>query len=379
MVKNSALFLFALITIISCSQPNKLIGTWKIIDAGHDGPYYNFFKITKDSTFIYTIGLPTKSFNHTRIEQTLKLDSAISWTYAFSKDTLILNEGEDHERKLLILDSKKAIVDIEGIKNTLTNNSWKYSDGVFSYESIFEKNLLRESIYTGETHTFINNKYENTLENCLWAIDEINGQIVLVIEDNYSSFPILETFYLHSRLTDTLTFKSWNSCKEFEVDFIKQPLPTTNYLTNLRKILTSKSWKLKEHSIFQYPAYDGDTTKLVDLGTIIYGPPALPNSTIKEKDLESNSLTYYFNPDSTFKLLNRGNVVFKGTWKLFKNGKLVELIKDDAPFDYNYYQVYLKNIRIQEFDSNELVIEQWLPLYENDSTIPDEYVTMTLR
>lgn len=363
--------------ITGCSE-QSLNRTWFVVhdvddeNQGHYRSIYTFSPDTLSINYLGSGGMRTKIKSLT--DSIIKTDSFPQLIYQLNDDTLMLRWPQT-TLKLLPFKPKKTETSIEELEELIVGNNWIYEYEGMKFKATFLREQYGPYINRAQIQVYYDDKFDRILKLPLWKIEKLENQLILIIEDPMEHF-YANVFYINGIAENgTLQAETWHYGSKYNISFITNELIDTADLIRRREQLMY-SWKVISSSERKEPEIDPDDTTYVDLGHIPIWGTINMNTVIEESDLTEGNMSFNFLADSSYQLIKYKSAVCTGTWELLRNGQAVKLTTQ-ADFS-DEYQTQCSDFLIKKITDEELHIEQWIPIYENDSTVPQRYYELKL-
>ncbi|MEQ9166960.1 MAG: hypothetical protein RLO12_11930, partial [Fulvivirga sp.] len=162
---------------------------------------------------------------------------------------------------------------------------------------------------------------------------------------------------------------------KYDVIFEKQKLIDTLDLHKRNKGLKG-TWTVKNNIEIPEPLIDPNDTNYFDLGHIRPWGKMNINTLIETSDLSEGTISYNIGSDNSYQIKKKDSVVCSGNWNLQRNGKIVT-ITNENDFDEEYH-CSCNDFQINSITEQLLEIEHYIPIFENDTTVTDNYYKLRL-
>lgn len=312
-------------------------------------------------------------------DSTIKTDSLPIVNYIIKNDTLKLTyvriESDTIDLTLLPFHPKKTNTTIEQLETVLLKHNWLFEYEGIKFDATFLNKYYSPKIRHSEIQVYYEDKIVRTLEMPLWKIESYKNQLILLIENPFDNY-YANVFFINEVTTGgDIKTSTWQYGTQYDVIFKRQDLIDSTELEKKWKKLIA-SWDIQSSIEEKEPEIDPNDTTYIDLGQIgIWGIINM-NTVIEETDLAKGGITYKFLSDSSYQLIKNNNVVCSGSWQLLRNGRVVKLTTDSDLSDE--YQTDCNDFLITMLTNEVLSLEQYIPVYENDSTVPNRYYELKM-
>lgn len=353
---------------VSCYS-QKLLNKWFVIDESEfleQVHYRTIYEFTKDSLYLNYLASGNSSYKILQKNNgVIRPDSIPDLKYKFEDDTLYIKWPSTTVRLLPLQKVFQSEYSLNDLNELFSGKIWSFESERNSFNITLLEELCFHEVRCAEVDVFFDGQYVSSFEP-IWIVDMIDDQPVFILEDPFSGY-YPNVFYIKSILRESILMENWYAGKKEEVELRLISTLDSEALVQKKNFL-SKNWGLIGYSEF---VDESEDSTLIDLGHIPVWDEINIKTVIEEKDIIERLLTFQFKTDSTFFIKTRLKEICKGRWQLRKNGTSVKVM---TKMDFiEQHQTDCQDFIIKELGEDFLHIESYIPIYENDSTIPNRY------
>lgn len=371
------------LSILTACSKQPLNKTWYVIsDEGYaeQVSYRSIYSFATDSISIDFLGAKRISTKIQAItDSTIKSDSLPLINYRLKNDTLQLRYARSAydtiDLRLLPFIPKETKTSIKQVESTLLSHNWLYQYEGIKFDATFLNINFCPGIRYSQMQVYYGDKLDRTLQMPLWKVESYKKQLILIIENPMDNF-YANVFFINELTTEgELKTSTWQYGNKYEIKFEKQTLIDSLELLKTHTNLLG-TWSLQSASERKEPEIDPNDTTYIYLGHIPIWGTINMNTVIEESDLNEGKITYNFYPDSSYQLLKVNSIVCQGKWELQRNGRVVKLTTESNWSDE--YQSDCNDFLINQLTDEVLSLEHSIPIYKNDSTVPNRYYELKM-
>ena len=302
------------------------------------------FEFGSDATLTtYTLGTQhnvSSTYNRTGNEITFNPDQdSLKVTFTVSENDLIIHF--DTATTVYYTDELNGDEEdlTEKLDRILVSKSWQLNSDLFEFHEWLEKGLIKYELHKEVNNASIHfntDNYYNQHEDFAWGSNYFNG-INFLVFGNTTGY-IENQFIIIESVTDTLI-----SGYKFDRDGQLQNIQLSAEVNRDLKPEIIGAWDIS--------SYEEIPSEFNELwGT--FGT----EEGINVSDLDNMTLSFRFNPDSSFQFSSSIGIISKGKWHSDKSGKVIYLTAEYKDHDGPHFRT--THLSVISLNDTELIIHK---------------------